>query len=251
MKKKMKIKEVADMTGVSVRTLQYYDKINLLKPHEVTEAGYRLYTNENLETLQQILFFRELGFPLKKIKEIMQNPSFNREEALKLQREMLIKRKKQLEQMIVTIDKTLLELKGEIVMTNEEKFKGFDFSKNEYEQEARERWGDEAVDRSNDSLNKLSKKEQEKLGEEMNSIYRKLALLREGEPDSDEAQAAIYEWYLVLEKMMGGQCNLEVFQSIGQMYVDDERFTKNIDQFGEGLAKFMSDAMQVYVEQNA
>ena len=67
MKKKMKIKEVADMTGVSVRTLQYYDKINLLKPHEVTEAGYRLYTNENLETLQQILFFRELGFPLKKM----------------------------------------------------------------------------------------------------------------------------------------------------------------------------------------
>lgn len=248
---KMKIKEVAELVGISVRTLQYYDKIGLLKPDEKNEAGYRLYTNENLETLQQILFFRELGFPLKKIKEIIQSPSFDREEALNMQRDMLLQRREQLDQMIATIDKTLRHMKGEIEMSNEEKFKGFDFSNNEYEQEARERWGDEAVDHSYKSLNKLSKKEQEQLGEDMNAIFRRLADIKDQQPDSKEAQDAIHEWYQILAKMMGKQCNLEVFKSIGQMYVDDERFTKNIDQFGEGLAQFMSDAMQVYVEQNA
>lgn len=248
---KMKIKEVADLVGISVRTLQYYDQIGLLKPSEKTKTGYRLYTNEDLETLQQILFFKELGFPLKIIKEIIHSPSFDREEALKMQREMLRKRKKQLDQMIETIDKTLRHMKGEIVMTNEEKFQGFDFSKNEYEEEARERWGDEAVDRSNEKINQLTNAEKKQLGEEMNAIFRNLAMLRDQDPSSKEAQDAIHKWYQFLKKTMGEQCNLDVFRSLGQMYVDDERFTKNIDQFGEGLAKFMRDAMELYAKNNA
>jgi DNA-binding transcriptional MerR regulator len=245
----MKVKEVADLVGISVRTLHYYDEIGLLTPEETTESGYRLYSDENLETLQQILFFKELGFPLKKIKEIINSPSFDRHEALVLQRKMLLEKRKRLDKMIATIEKTIQHMKGEIQMTNKEKFEGFDFSHNPYEQEARELWGDEAVDKANAKLGNMTKEEKEAMTKEMNSIYQKLASLRNGSPESDEAQAAIKEWYDFLNNNFGNY-SLEAFKGLGQMYVDDERFTKNIDQFGEGLAKFMRDAMAVFADKN-
>lgn len=120
---KMRVKEVADLVGISVRTLHHYDEIGLLVPGETTESGYRLYSNENLEMLQQILFFKELGFPLKKIKEIINNPSFNREEALMLHRKMLMEKRSRLDKVIATIDKTIQHTKGEIQMTNKENLK--------------------------------------------------------------------------------------------------------------------------------
>jgi DNA-binding transcriptional MerR regulator len=137
----LKVKEVADLVGISVRTLHHYDEIGLLNPGKITDSGYRLYSDENLETLQQILFFRELDFPLKKIKELITSPSFNRLEALELQRKMLLEKRNRLDKMIATIDKTSQHTKGEIQMSNKEKFEGFDFSNNPYEKEARERWG--------------------------------------------------------------------------------------------------------------
>ncbi|WP_028608499.1 MerR family transcriptional regulator [Paenibacillus harenae] len=244
----MKVKEVADLVGISVRTLHHYDEIGLLKPEELTESGYRVYSDESLELLQQILFFRELGFPLKKIKEIVSSPSFNNEEALELQRRMLLDKRRQLDRMIETLELTIRHAKGEIKMTNQQKFEGFDFSSNPYEQEARDRWGDEAVDQSNAKIGKMTKQEQQELADGMNAIYRKLASLRHESPESSESQAAIKEWYDYLNKM--GSYTLEAFRGLGQMYVDDARFTKNIDQFGEGLAAFMRDAMAVYADQN-
>lgn len=236
----MKVKDVSKLTGVSVRTLHHYDAIGLLTPDALTEAGYRLYSDENLSKLQQILFFRELGFPLKKIKELLDSPSFDRQEAFEMQRKMLIEKRNQLEGMIETIEKTIQHGKGAYQMTNAEKFKGFDFSKNPYEQEARERWGDKAVDESNKKVAQFGPE----YGEEMNRIYFKLAELRHISPESDEAQAAIGEWFDFLNKM--GSYSLEAFEGLGEMYVADERFTKNIDQFGEGLAVFMRDAMTAY-----
>ena len=156
---KMKVKEVADLVGISVRTLHHYDEIGLLAPSETTEAGYRLYSDDDLEKLQQILFFRELDFPLKKIKSILENPSFDKNEALQLHRKALLEKRSRLDQMIATIDKTIQFAKGEINMTNEEKFAGFDFSQNPYEEEARERWGDEAVDRSKAYIESMSEGE--------------------------------------------------------------------------------------------
>ena len=244
----MKVKEVADLVGISVRTLHHYDEIGLLTPEEITDAGYRIYSNENLETLQQILFFRELGFPLKKIKEIISSPSFDRQEALKLHRKMLLEKRSRLDQMITTIDKTIQHTKGEISMSNKEKFEGFDFSQNPYEQEARERWGDKAVDQSNAKVNAMSKGEKKDFEEAFNSIYRKLAEIRHISPESETAQAAIKEWFNFLNNM--GNYSLDAFKGLGQMYVDDERFTKNIDQFGEGLAKFMCEAMAVFADKN-
>jgi DNA-binding transcriptional MerR regulator len=238
----MKVKEVAQLTGVSVRTLHHYDDIGLLTPDDMTEAGYRLYSNDNLAKLQQILFFRELGFSLKKIKELLDSPSFDRQEALEMQRRMLIEERERLDRVIETIEKTIQHEKGEIMMTNEEKFKGFDFSHNPYEKEARDRWGDEAVDKANKKTAQFGPE----LGEEMNRIYFNLASLRHLDPASDEAQTGIEEWFKFLNKM--GDYSLEAFAGLGQMYVDDERFTKNIDQFGEGVARFMCEAMGEYAE---
>ena len=238
------MKEVAELVGISVRTLHHYDEIGLLTPDEITESGYRVYSDENLETLQQILFFKELGFPLKEIKEIMYRPSFNRQEALEVHHHLLLEKRKQLDKMIETLEKTIRHSKGEIQMTNKEKFEGFDFSHNPYEQEARERWGDKAVDDANQKAKNMTKFDQEKF----NEIYRNLATLRHFSPDSKEAQAAIEEWYVFLNKL--GDYSLDAFKGLGQMYVDDVRFTKNIDQFGEGLAKFMCDAMMVYADTN-
>jgi DNA-binding transcriptional MerR regulator len=194
------------------------------------------------------LFFRELGFPLKKIKEIIRDPSYDRQEALALQRKWLLEERRRLDRMIAVIDKTIRHMKGEIKMSNKEKFEGFDFSRNPYEEEARKRWGDKAVNASNRKLGSMTKEEQQQLGEEMNAIYRKLADLRGGSPESEEAQAAIKEWYDLLNRM--GTYSLEAFKGLGQLYVDDERFTKNIDQFGEGLAAFMRDAMAAFADRN-
>lgn len=242
----MKVKEVADLVGISVRTLHYYDEIGLFTPEDTTESGYRLYSENGLATLQQILFFKELGFPLKKIKKIMASPTYDQNEALEVQRNMLLEKRRRMDDMITMINKTIENTKGEINMSNTEKFAGFDFSHNPYEQEARNRWGDKAVDESNKKVSGMSENKQTELDEEFDAIYRKLATLRHQSPESNDAQAVIEEWYVYLNKM--GDYSLDAFKGLGQMYVDDERFTNNIDKFGDGLAAFMRDAMAVYAD---
>ncbi|MBY7142153.1 MerR family transcriptional regulator [Virgibacillus sp. NKC19-3] len=244
----LKVKEVSDLVGISVRTLHYYDEIGLLIPEDTTESGYRQYSQGDLETLQQILFFRELGFPLKKIKQIINDPLFDQYEALDLHRNMLLEKRNRLDHMIRNVDKTIQHKKGEIQMSDKEKFEGFDFSHNPYEQEARERWGDKAVEESNTTINTMSKSEKEAFETEFNDIYRKLAAIRHESPASDVAQEGIKMWYDFLNRI--GNYSLDAFKGLGQMYVDDGRFTKNIDQFGDGLAVFMRDAMAVYADQH-
>ena len=245
---KMKIKEVADLVGISVRTLHHYDEIELLKPEEVSESGYRLYSDRDLEILQQILFFKELGFPLKDIKEIIHNPSFDRVSALQLHRKMLLDKRDSINKMIRTIDKTTESIQGGIEMSNEEKFEGFDFSHNPYEQEARRRWGDQAIDQTKATIESKSKQEQMQMNQQMNEIFRKLAAHRDGSPTEEAVQQLIQEWHKYLNQSTGHHYSLEAFKALGDIYVSDERFTKNIDQFGEGLAQFMCNAMALYAE---
>ncbi|MCM3489214.1 MerR family transcriptional regulator [Alkalihalophilus marmarensis] len=235
----VKVKKIAELVGISVRTLHHYDEIGLLKPDTISEAGYRYYSESNLDTLQQILFYKELGFSLKQIKEVLEDPRFNQEKALVWQRKMLLEKRDKLNQMIVTIDKTIQYKKGDIHMTSEEKFKGFDFSHNPYEKEARERYGDKKVD---ETAKGMTQERQE----EMNNLYRELAAIRQTDPASKEAQEAIKKWFILLNKI--GSYSLDAFKGLGQMYILDDRFTKNIDQFGEGLAQFMSEAMGSYAD---
>ncbi|MED4456215.1 MerR family transcriptional regulator [Metabacillus fastidiosus] len=244
----LRVKEVADLVGISVRTLHHYDEIELLIPDKTTEAGYRLYSDDNLETLQQILFFRELGFPLKEIKQIINNPSFDKKEALELHRSMLLEKRSRLDQMIVTVEKTIQHMEGGIQMSNKEKFEGFDFSHNPYEQEARERFGDQAVNEANAKVQRMSDEEQRAFSEQFDVIYKKLAVIRHIAPESDEAQAGIRDWYNFLNNI--GNYSLDAFKGLGEMYVNDKRFTNNIDQYGEGLAQFMCKAMGVFADEN-
>ncbi|KMM39086.1 MerR family transcriptional regulator [Guptibacillus hwajinpoensis] len=241
------VKEVAELTGVSVRTLHYYDEIDLLTP-KTTEAGYRLYSASDLEKLQQILFLKALDIPLKKIKEILEHPEFNRIEALEYQKAILLEKQQRIMSMINTIDKSIQHAKGEINMTDKEKFEGFDFAQNPFEEEARKRYGDEAIDRSSKKLAKLNKDERKELSQTFDELYKKLASLRHGPSTSKEAQEAIHEWYEYLNANFGYTYTLDAFKNLGQMYVDDERFTKNIDRFGAGLAKFMKQAMAIYAD---
>lgn len=238
----MHVKEVADLVGISVRTLHHYDEIGLLKSEKTTETGYRVYSDESLETLQQILFFKELGFPLKKIRSILDSPSFDRLKALELQCKMLLEKRSRLDQMIDTIEKTIRHTKGETDMSKQEKFQGFDFSCNPYEQEAREQWGDEAVDETNEKAASLTAFDQE----QFNDVFRDLASLRHLSPDSAEAQEGIAQWYRLLNKM--GDYSLDAFKGLGQLYVEDERFKNNINQFGDHLAEFMCQAMAIYAD---
>lgn len=235
----VKVKELAELVGISVRTLHHYDEIGLLKPDTISEAGYRYYSESNLDTLQQILFYKELGFSLKQIKEVLEDPGFNQQKALVWQRKMLLEKRDKLNQMILTIDKTIQYKKGDIDMTSEEKFKGFDFSHNPYEKEARERYGDKKVD---ETAKGMTQERQE----EMNNLYRELAAIRHTDPASKEAQEAIKKWFILLNKI--GCYSLDAFKGLGQMYILDDRFTKNIDQFGEGLAQFMCEAMGSYAD---
>src|SRR5699024_363242 len=139
------------------------------------------------------------------------------------------------------IEKTIQSEKGELTMNNKEKFTGFDFSHDVYEQEARERWGDKKVEEANQKISQNPKKLQDR----MNEIYAQLAEIRHMDPSSPEAQAAIEKWYVFLNEDIGNYSK-EAFQGLGELYIQDERFTKNIDQFGEGLAHFMKEAMIEY-----
>ncbi len=241
---KMKINEVAKLTGVSVRTLHYYDEIGLLPPDEVTESGYRLYGTAALERLQQILFFRELGFALKEIHNILNNPAFDRTEALEHHKKLLLLKRGRLDDLIALVNRTL---KGETEMS----FKEFDMSQieaaqNEYGKEAEERWGStEAYKESARRTKEYSKEDWARISAESERIHRELAANMKKGPAAPEVQQLIADWQAHISNHFY-ECSKEILAGLGKMYVADERFTKNIDQYAPGLAQFMSDAIEVY-----
>ena len=240
----MKINEVAKFTGVTVRTLHYYDEIGLLKPNNVTEAGYRNYDEAALETLQQILFFRELEFPLSEIREIMTNPSYDKQKALIRHKELLMKKRNRLNNLIQLVDYTM---KGEKTMS----FKEFDMSeidkaKKEYAKEVKERWGNtDAYKESAEKTKSYDKEKWELLNKESSVIFQEFAKIKDGDPDSERAKELVKEWQDHITKYYY-TCTKEILAGLGMMYVADERFTKNIDQIGEGTAAFMSAAIEAY-----
>lgn len=244
----MHAKEVAAITGITVRTLHYYDKIGLLCPRRNQQNGYRFYLDEDLDQLQQILFFKACGFSLASIQQMLNRPDFDREKAFELQRNYLLHEKKRIDTMLDTLDKTRKAMKGEMTMSQKEKFGGFDFTSNPYEEEARRLWGEDAVNQSNHRIESLSETEQSAIGQGMHMLFTKLAKLRNDDPRAEQSQAAIDEMYQHFNQNFGYFYTLEAFAGLGQMYVQDSRFTKNIDQYGAGLAAFLAEAMAVYAQ---
>ncbi|KUO70304.1 MAG: MerR family transcriptional regulator [Clostridia bacterium BRH_c25] len=244
----MNVKEVAKITGVSVRTLHHYDKISILSPSRNPENGYREYSDDDMDRLQQILFFKECGFSLAQIKELLSSPSFDREKAFDLQKKVLLYEKRRIELMLETLEKSVQNMKGKMTMSIKDKFHGFDFTNNPYEDEARRLWGDKVVDQSNAHIKSLSQNEQEAIAKSMDDLFTNLAKIRNEAPDSATAQAAMDKMYSHFNANFGYRYSLEAFAGVGQMYVTDERFTVNIDKYGDGLSKFLSEAMKIYAE---
>ena len=242
----LRIKEFADLTGVTVRALHYYDEIGLLKPGITTEAGYRLYDEKNLELLQQILFLRELDFPLTEIKEIINNPSFNKTEALQKHRELLLKKRERLDNLINLTGKIL---KGESIMS----FKDFDMteieeSKQMYAEEVKERWGGtEAHEESRIRTSSYGKEQWSEIDMEVKEVFRTFAELNgQGlSPDCEQVKDTVKRWQDCISKHFY-TCSKEILGSLGIMYTKDERFRKNLDKFGEGTAEFMSKSIEIY-----
>lgn len=240
----MRISEVAKLTGITVRTLHYYDEIGILKPSEITEAGYRLYSREDLEILQQILFFRELDFPLSQIKEIMNNPNYDKEEALKKQKELLIQQRQRIEGLIKLIEK---RIEGD----NNMSFKEFDMNeieenKKKYAKEVKERWGtSKAYEESEKKTSSYNKEKWGDINQETSEIFKGFAELRNSDPGSEEVQELVRRWQKYITDNFY-TCTNEILSGLGLMYVEDERFKENLDKNGEGTAKLMAEAIKIY-----
>lgn len=237
---------VAGLARVTVRTLHHYDEIGLVSPGDRTDAGYRLYGRPEVERLQEVLFFRELGFGLDEIKRIVDDPGYHRTQALLRQRELLEAKADRLLTMVDAIEKAIEAGRSGVEMTHEELlevFGGFDPA--EHKEEADERWGgsDELAE-SVKRVNRYTKADWEKLQAEAAEINDSLLHLMDigVEPDSEEAmdlaerhRSHICKWFY--------DCTPEIHAGLGEMYVSDARFAENIDKAGEGLAEFLSAAI--------
>ena len=234
----MQIKEFAAYTGVSVRTLHYYDEIGLLKPAFVDRTtGYRYYDSSSLLRMQEILFYRELDFSLKRIGEILSSPHYDKTAALQEQKQLLILKKERLERLISAIDGAS---RGENVMN------AFDKTKIEgYKQEAKARWGDTAA--YTQYTEKVAGKNEADLLSGMESILAEFSACKaQGNvPSSPAAQELVEK----LQNYISNHfytCTKEILAGLGQMYTADERFKTNIDKHGEGTAEFISTAITHY-----
>jgi len=236
---KMQIKEFAELTGVSVRTLHYYDEIGLLKPSEVdAQNGYRFYDEKSLERMQEILFYRELDFSLKTIAQILSSPDYDKQQALTRQRKLLLAKKERLEQLINALDG--LE-KGEGFMKNNE----YEKLKNEYAEEVRQRWGSTDAYKESQQRNTDFNKAAVLLDE----VFEEFAELnRSGiSPDNEAAKIQVEKLQRCITENFY-TCTNEILAGLGQMYVADERFKNNIDKHGEGMAEFVSQCIKSYCE---
>ncbi|AQL55606.1 MerR family transcriptional regulator [Abyssicoccus albus] len=242
----LQIKEVSKIAGVSVRTLQYYDQIDLLSPEKSDDNGYRMYSKDDLDTLQQILFFKEIGFKLKEIKNFINNPTYNQYEALILQRRLLDAKRIEINRMISTIDKTLKHLKGEASLTHIEKFEGLKREFDAYTKEAHTLWGKNIVDTYQTKLNALSNTEKISFSKKWDYIFEQLASYRYESPNSKEVQKLINDWFHFLNTHFTDY-SLDAFKGLGQLYDSDTRYKKYIDQYGEGLTTLMIQAIDIYV----
>ncbi len=236
------IKAVADLAGVTVRTLHHYDHIGLLTPSSSSHSGYRLYSEGDLARLQQILFFRELDFELSAIGRILDSPEFDRKKTLREHRRRLHERQGRMTALIDTIDRTIAALEGGPDMTKEQLFEGFDDS--QYREEAEQRWGTDVVSESYRRMGRLSKEDKAQIMAEAQAIGTGMGALMDRDPADPEVQALAARHYAWVNFFW--DCGPEAYRNLGQMYVDDPRFTANYDKVKPGLAVFMRDAMAVY-----
>ncbi|HOJ01471.1 MAG TPA: MerR family transcriptional regulator [Anaerolineaceae bacterium] len=240
------IKELASMAGISIRTLHYYDAIGLLVPNRHPDNQYRCYEHSHLLKLQQILFYRELDFPLEQIKNILADPSFELKTALAEQREMLIEREKKIARLIDTIDKTIMQLEGEEVMEDQALYSGFSEERQkEYEKEIRQKYGDEPLNTSMQRWNRLSKAQQKEMIAKGQQFHQKIADVMPLGHESHEALELMRQYWENMQFFY--DVSLERFEQLGHMYNQDPAFRSTYETVKPGLAAFMEKAVINFV----
>ncbi|MGB4025074.1 MAG: MerR family transcriptional regulator [Acutalibacteraceae bacterium] len=243
--------QVSKMSGVSARTLRYYDEIGLLKPARIASSGYRIYGQAELDTLQQILFYREMGFSLTDIRKLLSAPDFDREQAFMNHLAELGKKRGRLDTLIETVTKSIAAMRGEQTMSDKEKFEGFkqamiDENERQYGTEIREKCGEEAIERANARIKGMTHErfaEGERLRQEAEDTLK--AALEIGDPAGELAQKACDlhgKWLAVFQP----EYNKAYHKSLGELYVADERFKVYYDKIAPGCAEFLRDAINIY-----
>ncbi len=244
------VKQVAELSGVSRRTLRYYDQIGLLKPARTGANGYRYYDDASILRLQQILFYRELGFKLKTIKALLDRPDFDHLRALEQHRSELQQRVGRLQHLIATVDKTIQYLKGEREMSNDELFEPFSEEKQaQYEQEARELWGDARVDASNKLWSSYGDEQKAAIQAERDAIFGAFRDHMDEGHTSPAVQALIPR----LQQHIGNfyDCPLACLRGLGRMYIEHPDFRATFERIRPGLAEFIQQAIEHYIEQRS
>lgn len=249
------VQKLADLAGVSSRTIRYYDEIGILKPARTNSSGYRIYGKDEVDKLQQILFYRELDVDLESIKNIITSPAFDELEALKEHREKLLEKRKRLELLITNVNKTLAVKERGKIMKDKEKFDGFktklvEDNERKYGKEMREKYGDKAIDRSNKKLKNMTREEYNKITELEKELMATLQIaFKSGDPASEIAQKAadLHRQWLTF---YWDSYSKEAHAGIAQMYVADERFKSYYESYYNeeqpGIAEFLRDAVYIY-----
>lgn len=242
------VKQLADLAGVSIRTLHYYDEIGLLPPALVEGNGYRRYDADSVLTLQQILFYRELGFNLKDISEVITRPDFEILQALQSHKQTLGHKAQRLKKLIATVDNTIRHLEGELVMSKKELFSGFSEEQQvEYFKEAERIYDPKLVRQSQGRWESYTQEQKDAVRAEGESIH--LAILEQmesggGTPAVQELVAALHRHFV----RSYYDCTYEIFRSLGQMWVEDPRFKEVYEQIKPGFALFLREAVMHYTD---
>jgi DNA-binding transcriptional MerR regulator len=241
------VRQLAEIAGVSVRTLHHYDAIGLLSPPRDPANGYRRYDQASLLRLQQILFLRELGMSLDEIRAVLDRPDFDLLHALEQHRRALRERQARLERLMQTVERTIQHLRGEREMSNEELFAGFSEEQQAaYEEEAAQRWGEENVRASNQRWREYSDEKKRAILEEGGAIYRELIDAMPEGPASPRVQELVRRWHENLRNFY--EPTPEILLGLGDLYNEDPQFNATFVKMHPDLAPFMREAIKHYVE---
>lgn len=241
------VKKLGGLAGVTVRTLHLYDRLGLLKPAVRTAAGYRLYGEKELLRLQQILFYKELDIPLQEIRQILDQPGFDTITALKSHKRALKGRVERIMKMMETVNKTISNLKEGKMLKHEELYEGLPKEQIEaYRKEAIEKWGKETVEKSEFQLKNLGGTELHELKENFMTVNRQLEAMKEQDPQSSGVQELMAVHYGCIARFWGTKPTGEAYSGLGELYVQDERYTLKQGSPDPVFAEFMRKAMAFY-----
>jgi DNA-binding transcriptional MerR regulator len=250
------VQKLGRLAGVSTRTLRYYDEIGILKPARINSSGYRIYGQAEVDRLQQILLYREMGLNLDTINGIMTAKSFDEAAALKDHLVKLLAQRQQIDMLIANVEKTIEYKEGKINMSDKEKFEGFkkklvEENEQKYGKEIREKYGDEKVNASNKSMLNMTQEqyaEFEKLSQEVLDTLEEAFATGDPAGELGQKTADLHRRWITYA---WGNYSKEAHAGVAQMYVDDERFTAYYDKKQPGLAQFLRDAVVIYTGMNA